>query len=351
MITFVLTMKKVGTCLHKLYVDHDNGMGHPESPERILVLVDSLKEHGLFDKLIRKVPRDATKDEIQLVHQPYHYHRVEATRGRPRVFLDQDTSTCPYTFDAALKAAGGVLTMIDSVMSGEVDIGFPLVRPPGHHAETDRSMGFCIFNNVAVGAAYALKEHGVKRVLIVDWDLHHGNGTEHIFNNRPEVLYFSTHQHPYYPGSGAADDIGFDSAKGYTINVPLTPTMGDAEYMKIFSEILTPVIDQFEPGLILVSAGFDTYVDDPLGGMKVTPQGFAQQARFLKEKAEQYCDGRIVYVLEGGYSMEGLWLTARTVFEELMEITRTDLGDLEAETKADKVIGMVKGIQSPYWDF
>ncbi len=344
-------MKRVCVFLDKLFVDHNNGPGHPEAPERILTIVDSLKEHNLFDRLLRITPRNATKEEITLVHQPAHYYRIEATRGKPRVFLDADTSTCPVSFDAALKAAGATLQAADGVMKGEFDIGFPLVRPPGHHAESDRAMGFCLFNNVAIGAAYVLKNYDVRRVLIVDWDLHHGNGTQHIFNNSPHVLYFSTHQYPYYPGTGDATEVGFERGEGYTINVPLTPTMGDTEYIKIFSEILTPVIDQYRPQFIMVSAGFDTYVHDPLGGMNVTPKGFAQQTRFLKEKAEQYCTGRIVYVLEGGYNLDGLWLSTKTVFEELLELTRTDFGDLDAPTRADSVIDHVKSIQSKYWKF
>ncbi|MEE9253089.1 MAG: histone deacetylase [Thermodesulfobacteriota bacterium] len=344
-------MKKVGIVLDKLYVDHNNGPGHPECPERLLVMIDALKENDLLDKLVRIEPRDATEKEITLVHQPIHYRRMEATKGKPRVFLDSDTSTCPISFDAALRAAGGMVTAVDAVMAGDIDIGFPLVRPPGHHAETDRAMGFCLFNNVAVGAAHAVKNHDLDRILIVDWDLHHGNGTEHMFNNRRDILYFSTHQHPYYPGTGAFTDVGFDRGAGYTINVPLTPIMGDAEYMKIFNEILTPVIEQYEPEMILVSVGFDTYENDPLGGMNVTPSGFAQQTRFLKEKAQQYCDGRIVYVLEGGYDLDGLWLSTRSVFEELLELNTTDYGDLDAETKADGIIERVEKTLSDYWKF
>ncbi|MCH8028899.1 MAG: histone deacetylase [Candidatus Dadabacteria bacterium] len=344
-------MKKVGIVLDKLYVDHNNGPGHPECPERLLVMIDALKENDLLDKLVRIEPRDATEKEITLVHQPIHYRRMKATKGKPRVFLDSDTSTCPISFDAALRAAGGMVTAVDAVMAGDIDIGFPLVRPPGHHAETDRAMGFCLFNNVAVGAAHAVKNHDLDRILIVDWDLHHGNGTEHMFNNRRDILYFSTHQHPYYPGTGAFTDVGFDRGAGYTINVPLTPIMGDAEYMKIFNEILTPVIEQYEPEMILVSVGFDTYENDPLGGMNVTPSGFAQQTRFLKEKAQQYCDGRIVYVLEGGYDLDGLWLSTKSVFEELLELNTTDYGDLDAETKADGIIGRVEKTLSDYWKF
>jgi len=344
-------MKRISAFLDKLSVDHDNGPGHPESPERIIAMVDSLQEHGIFDKLIKIPPRDATKEEITLVHQPGYYYKIEATRGKPRVFLDADTTTCPVSFDAARRAAGAVLEAVDRVMAGELDIAFPLIRPPGHHAESDRAMGFCLFNNVALGAVYAIRNYDIKRILIVDWDLHHGNGTQHLFSNMREVLYFSTHQFPYYPGTGDAAEVGVEKGEGHTINVPLTPNMGDAEYIKIFNEILTPVIDQYCPEMVLVSAGFDTYVDDPLGGMKVTSQGYAQQARFLKEKAEEYCGGKIIFVLEGGYNLDGLWLSTKAVFDELFEVTKTDFGELDAHTRADDVIAHVKSIHSKYWKF
>jgi acetoin utilization deacetylase AcuC-like enzyme len=344
-------LKRISVFLDKLFVEHNNGPGHPESPERILAIVDSLKEHGIFERLVKLPPRDATQEEITMVHTPSYYYKIQSTRGKPRVFLDADTSTCPVSFDAAVRAAGAVLSAVDSVMDGTLDIGFPLVRPPGHHAEADRAMGFCLFNNVAIGAAHAMRRWGLKRILIVDWDLHHGNGTQRTFYNVPEVLYFSTHQYPHYPGTGSVGEVGVDRGEGYTINVPLHPGMGDREYIKIFSEILGPVCSQFEPELVLVSVGFDTYVEDPLGGMEVTPDGFAMQARYLKEKAEEYCSGRIVYVLEGGYNLEGLWLSAKSVFEELFGLAKTDYGNLGAPTKADSIIEHVKEVHSKYWKF
>ena len=342
-------MKKVSVFLDKLFVDHDNGPGHPESPHRILVIADSLRENGFMDRLVKYPPRDATKEEITRVHQPSYYYRLEATRSRPRVWLDADTSTCPVSFDAARRAAGAVLEAVDRVTAGELDVGFPMVRPPGHHAETDRAMGFCLFNNVAVGAAHALAERGLSKVAVLDWDLHHGNGTQHIFNNRKEVLYISTHQYPYYPGTGAAEEVGFDAGEGYTVNVPLNPTMGDHEYMKVFHKIVGPVLDQYEPDLIMVSAGFDTYEGDPLGGMNVTPRGFAQQTRFMLDKARELCDGRVVFVLEGGYDLDGLWLSTKAVFDEIYDTTRTEPGDVEAPSKADPIIEHVLRIQSKYW--
>lgn len=344
-------MTKLGIVLDKLYFDHDNGMGHPESQERLFAIVDMLRETRLLEEVVGIEPRDATKEEITLVHDPKYFDLIQSTKGKIRVFLDPDTSTCPVSFNAAVRAVGGMLDATDKVMKGEVDIAFPLVRPPGHHAERNRAMGFCLFNNVAVGAAYASKVYGVKRILIVDWDLHHGNGTQNMFYDSSEVLYFSTHQYPYYPGTGSVNEVGVQNGFGYTINVPIHPGMGDKEYIKIFFEILKPVIEQYKPELILISAGFDTYFGDPLGGMGVSPKGFAQMTRFLKEMAESYCSGKLVLILEGGYNLEGLWESTKAVIEELLEKNKTDYGDLTVETKVDPIIERVKKVQSVFWTF
>jgi len=344
-------MEKLGIVIDKLYVDHDNGMGHPESQERLLAIIDMLRHTKLWEEVERIEPRDATKDDITLVHDPKYYDFVLTTKGRPRVFLDPDTSTCPVSFDAAVRAAGGMLSAIESVLRGEVASSFPLVRPPGHHAEKNRAMGFCLFNNVAVGAAYLLKSYQFNRILIVDWDLHHGNGTQNMFYHSSQVLYFSMHQYPYYPGTGGINEIGTEGGAGYTINVPLPAGMGDREYMKIFSSILGPVIDQYKPEFILVSAGFDTYFEDPLGGMKVTPKGFARMTRFLREAAKKHCGGKIVYILEGGYNLDGLWLSTKEVIEELLGKKKTDYEDMSERTKADGIIESLKKVQSPYWEF
>jgi len=344
-------MAKVGIVLDKLYVDHDNGMGHPESQERILAIVDMLKFTKLFDEVVRIEPRDATKEEITLVHTPEHYDNIASTKGRPKVFLDADTSTCPVSFDAALRAAGGMISAIDSVLSKEVDRAFPLVRPPGHHAEADRAMGFCLFNNVAVGAAYLTEVKGLERVLVIDWDIHHGNGTQHIFYDTSKVLYFSTHQYPFYPGTGAAEEVGSGEGKGYTVNVPMEPGMGDDEFIRIFEEILKPIIDQYKPEFILVSAGFDIYFEDPLGGMKVSPEGFAKLTRLLTDEADKICDGKIVFLLEGGYNLDGLWISTKEVIEELLDKKKTEYKLSVSETNADSLIDKIKKIYSDYWDF
>jgi len=344
-------MAKVGIVLDKLYVDHDNGPGHPETHERILAIVDMLNYTNMMNEVVRIVPRDATKEEITLVHTPEHYDKIAATKGKHRVFLDADTTTCAVSFDAALRAAGGTIAAIDSVLSGEVDRAFPIVRPPGHHAEADRPMGFCLFNNVAVGAAYLTEVKGLERVLVIDWDVHHGNGTQHIFEDSSKVLYFSSHQFPFYPGTGAAEEVGTGEGKGYTVNVPLEPGMEDNEFIKIFDEILKPVIEQYKPEFILVSAGFDIFFDDPLGGMKVTPEGFAKLTRQLTDQADRVCNGNIIFLLEGGYNLDGLWICTKEMLEELLDKKRSEYDIGNVETKADKLIENIKNIFSDYWDF
>lgn len=344
-------MPKVGIVLDKLYVDHDNGMGHPESQDRLLAIVDMLNFTKLMDEVVRIAPRDATKEEITLVHTPEHYDKMASTSGKPKVFLDADTSTCPVTFDAAVRASGGMLSAIDSVLAGEVDRAYPLVRPPGHHAEADRPMGFCLFNNVAVGAAYLTRVKGLSRVLVVDWDLHHGNGTQHMFYDDPSVLYFSTHQYPYYPGTGGLEEKGKGEGEGYNINVPLPTGMGDNDFLKIFTEILGPVIEQYKPEFILVSAGFDTYFEDPLGGMKVTPEGFSRMTRFLTDCADKHSKGNIVFILEGGYNLDGLWISNKEVVEELLDKKKSDYSVLEDTPQVDSIIENVKKEYSAYWDF
>ena len=344
-------MAKVGIVLDKLYVDHDNGPGHPETFERILAIVDMLNFTKMMNEVVRIVPRDATKEEITMVHTPEHYDKIASTKGKPKVFLDADTSTSAASFDAAVRAAGGTISAIDSVLNGEVDRAFPIVRPPGHHAEADRPMGFCLFNNVAVGAAYLTEVKGLERLLVIDWDVHHGNGTQHIFEENPKVLYFSTHQFPFYPGTGAAHEVGRGEGEGYTVNVPLNPEMGDNEFIKIFDEILRPIIEQFQPQFILVSAGFDIFFEDPLGGMRVTPEGFAKLTRQLTDQADNVCNGNIIFLLEGGYNLDGLWISTKEMLEELLDKKRSDYSIGDAETKADQVIEDTKKILSNYWKF
>jgi acetoin utilization deacetylase AcuC-like enzyme len=228
------------------------------------------------------------------------------TRDADQTYLDNDTVTSPESADVALLAVGGVLVALDAVMSGEVSNAFAFVRPPGHHAKPDKAMGFCLFNNVAIAALHAIRTRDLERVLIVDFDLHHGNGTQKAFYTSPEVLYISTHQWPHYPGTGSLEEVGRDAGEGFTLNAPMPAGMGDAEYVAMFRSIIGPVSREFAPQLVLVSAGFDAYYKDPLGSMGLTERGYAAVTREILAVADACCEGKAVFALEGGYHLPGI---------------------------------------------
>jgi acetoin utilization deacetylase AcuC-like enzyme len=303
-------MAKTGIVRDERYLEHDMGSYHVENPQRLVHIYRALDELDI--PLEEITPRAATREEITAVHDPQYVDHIAATAGQSAVYLDADTSTSARSYEVSLLAAGGFLAAIDAVIGDLAANAFALVRPPGHHAERNRAMGFCIFNNIAVGARYALSAHGLERILIVDWDLHHGNGTQKTFYEDPQVLYFSTHQYPYYPGSGHYIETGEGPGKGYTVNVPLSTGYGDADYANILRHILRPIALAYQPQLILVSAGFDIYRQDPLGGMDVTEEGFARLIDIIMDVADSVCEGRLVVTLEGGYHLEG---QARSVVE------------------------------------
>jgi len=290
---------------HEVFLEHDPGFGHPESPERLRVIHAALDQPAAQVGLIFPDFAPATAAELALNHTRPHIARVAATAGQTYAMLDPDTLTSPRSYEAACLAAGAAIAGVRLVMTGAVKNGFALVRPPGHHAEADHTSGFCLFNNIAIAARYALDKLGAGRILIVDWDLHHGNGTQHSFYDTDQVLYFSTHQYPCFPGSGGVHEIGQGAGEGYTVNVPLPGGQDDRAYARIFRELLCPVARQFHPDLMLVSAGFDIYQDDPLGTMAVTVQGFAYLTRLLMRLAAELCQERLLLVLEGGYHLTG----------------------------------------------
>jgi len=312
---------KTGVVTDKRFMDHDMGAFHVESPRRIEVLNRMLDEDPPIPYLTIE-PRPATEDELGWVHEEGYIDYVRSTVGRT-VPLDMDTTAGPKTFDTALLAAGGVLRALDLIMDGTVPNAFALIRPPGHHAEASRARGFCVFNNVAIGAEHLVRAYGLRRVLVVDWDLHHGNGTELAFYSRRDVLYFSTHQTPLYPGSGAARDFGDGEGLGYNLNVPLLAGKGDADFLHIFERILAPVAARFKPEFILVSAGFDIAAGDLLGGMAVTPAGFGLLTASLLAMAERTAAGRLALVLEGGYDLRALRDGVREVLKTLAKRDRT----------------------------
>ncbi|MEW5902546.1 MAG: histone deacetylase [Acidobacteriota bacterium] len=297
---------KTGIVRDWRYAEHRMGDYHPESPERIRIIYEMLEREKIFADCQHIPPRPATEQEIEFIHSPEYFAQIKETAGKERVYLDPDTSTSPRSYEVALLAAGGLLAAADEIMEGKIRNAFALVRPPGHHAEASQARGFCIFNNVAIAAQHLIQKHGLARILIVDWDLHHGNGTQNSFNSRDDVLYFSTHQFPYYPGSGHWSEVGSGRGEGFTVNVPLSAGKEDADYVFIFERLLSPIAMAYRPGFILVSAGFDIYAGDPLGGMMVSAEGFGALTSLLLDLAEQTAGGRILLTLEGGYNLLGL---------------------------------------------
>jgi len=346
--------KNTGIVKDQRYLRHGPDIGHPESPQRLVSIYEMLDNPDMVLKFTGVDAIKATREELERVHRPALIDAVAATAGRSMSMLDPDTVATPETYEIARLAAGGMLSAIDAVVSKKADNAFALVRPPGHHADADRAAGFCIFNNVAIGARHAMALHKMERILIVDWDLHHGNGTQDIFYQDRRVLFFSTHQYPYYPGTGAMGEMGRGEGLGYTLNVPLRPGADDAFYIRIFQELLSPVALAFKPEIILVSAGFDTYFADPLGEMKVTPEGFAALTRILLNLAQACSGGRLVLVLEGGYHVQGLAECVRAVLLELLEETRVTEETLNrmatgADDKAKALIGQARKQFEPYW--
>lgn len=348
-------MPQTGIVKDSRYLEHRADGYHPESHQRLEALYTMLEEPGMKGSYQAIEPRMAKQEEIELIHSPSYINLVASTAARSMTMLDPDTYSCAKSYETARLAVGGTLSAVDRIMKGEVQNAFALIRPPGHHAESNRAMGFCLFNNVAIAASYALKAHRIGRALIIDWDLHHGNGTQHSFYERADVLYFSTHQYPYYPGTGFFSETGSGAGKGFTVNVPLAAGPGDGEYFRIFEGILEPIALEFKPEMVFVSAGFDIYHRDPLGGMQVTPRGFANLAKIILEVADQICQGRVVFVLEGGYHLEGLRDSVREVLKAMRGDILKDGRESEIRSLADPhlidpILKKVKEAQKPFWN-
>jgi len=347
-------LRKTGIIEDRRYLLHMAGFSHPESPERLAGIYEMLDNPAMSWKFTHIEAREATHDEIAIVHSPSYIDFIASTEGKDIVMLDADTMTSPDTYSIAKLAVGGVCNAVDQVLDGSVDNAFAFVRPPGHHAGKENAAGFCIFNNIAIAAMHAILKHRLKRVMIVDWDLHHGNGTQSIFYKDPRVLYFSAHQYPYYPGTGSMQEIGQGKGEGYTINVPMQSGATDASYVNIFRKILEPVAMEYKPQLVLLSAGFDAYFNDPLGGMRITPDGFAALTRILLDIADKCCKGRFVSVLEGGYNVAGLAKSAKCVLEEMLDenhFSQEKFSALEQDIDedTDRLIRQVISIIRPFW--
>jgi len=300
-------MGRLAYFYHPLFEAHDPGAGHPESPQRLRHIQENLEKSGIFSRLSRVSPEPAPIEIIGKVHSAVYISHILSHRGMEHKILDEgDTIVNAHSVDAALLAAGAVISAVDLVYRDDFDKVFCAVRPPGHHAEADRAMGFCIFNNIAIGARYARDHYNVKRILILDWDLHHGNGTQHIFYADPDVLYLSLHQFPYYPGTGKPGETGEGEGLDYTINLPLPAGSDDAVYLRTLEHGLEQTEKVMQPELIMISAGFDAHESDPLGAMQVTTEGFYKMTEQVCLFAQKHCQGRIISVLEGGYSHPGL---------------------------------------------
>ncbi|MDW7771412.1 MAG: histone deacetylase [Desulfobulbaceae bacterium] len=310
-------MRRTAVYRDELFLEHKPGFGHVESPERLRVIYDELDKGEAGRHFVYPSFGPAPPDIISLNHSPRHVRRVAETRGQKHDYLDADTQTSSRSFEAACLAVGALIDGMNRIADKEFDNCFCLVRPPGHHAEYDRSMGFCLFNSIAVAARWALKNLGLERIFIMDWDLHHGNGTQHSFYDTDRIFYCSTHQYPHYPGTGSVIENGEGKGEGFTLNIPLPGGQGDLDYARIFRELIVPVARQYQPQFVLVSCGFDIYGGDPLGAMRVSPAGFAAMTRFMLSLAEEVCGGKLLITLEGGYNMTGMKEGGLAVLSEL----------------------------------
>lgn len=341
-------MARTGVVVDQEYLKHFAGESHPERPERIQVLLDLAGGLG-SEKFQLLPPKAASRADIEYTHGADHVRLVESTSKVNRYALDGDTITCRDSFGVGLLAVGGFLTLLDSIAAREVRNGFALVRPPGHHALRNRAMGFCLFNTMAIGAEYLKRAHGANKILIMDWDVHHGNGTQDAFYDDPSVLFISTHQFPFYPGSGAVNEVGAGAGEGYTINVPLPAGCANTEYLQVFQDVVVPAAEKFKPQWILVSAGFDPHRRDPLGGMGVSEEGFAAMARKLLMLAERFADARIALLLEGGYDLAGLRNSVAAVLSELQAQKASEGERLPlAESKVEPVIRRILQVHEKY---
>ena len=298
---------KTGFVYHDRFLDHDTGPGHPECAKRLKAITNHLKEIKLWQQLQHLIIDEAPEEWLLLAHSLEHLKHLRQVCSQGMTTLDSgDTCSCSESYNIALLAAGGVLAATDAVMNGLLQNIFCAVRPPGHHAERDKAMGFCLLNNVAVAARYAQRKYNAERVAIIDWDVHHGNGTQHIFYDDKSVLYISTHQYPFYPGTGSRSERGIGEGEGYTVNIPMFAGSGEQEFIEVFTKEVIPSIESYHPDLIFISAGFDAHRDDPLANLELTEESFAKLTSIVAETAAKVCNGHIISILEGGYNLTAL---------------------------------------------
>ncbi|MDD3717349.1 MAG: histone deacetylase [Actinomycetota bacterium] len=338
-----------------IYMEHDTGYGHPERPERLQTTMQVMEQSGLSEKVRIISPRDASVEEIGLVHPRKYIDKVRKTAESGGGWLDPDTHVGVRSYDAALKSAGAVLEGLERIFSGDIDNAFCLVRPPGHHATEERGMGFCLFNNNAIAARFAIKEFGIRRVFILDWDAHHGNGLQDIFYDDNKVLYVSLHQYPHYPGTGSTSELGIGAGEGFTINFPLPARSGEEVYLAAFDQVIAPIVRTYQPELVLISAGYDGHFSDQLCSMLLRGNSYAEMAMRLKGMAEEYCGGKMMAALEGGYNLVGIAISiTNTIAVMAGEEVRLE-EDVDIETihpssrRGMEIVESTRETLSEYW--
>jgi acetoin utilization deacetylase AcuC-like enzyme len=311
-------MSKTAVIWDERMTYHEMGYLHPESPRRLIAINDVLKGDGVGREVVRVDPRPATVEEIGLIHDEHYIERIKGTDGKDVVHLDPDTSTNRFTWEAAILAAGGTIVCAEKVASGEFSNAFAFVRPPGHHSERGKAMGFCVFNNVAVAAEWLIRNKKCERVAILDFDVHHGNGTQRAFYKRADVFFASVHRYPFYPGTGSAEEAGEGAGKGFNFNIPLDGGAHDDDFLRAVDAMLKK-FEKFAPEFLLVSAGFDAHKLDPLGGMEMTTEGYGRIMQELVDFASATCKGKLVAVLEGGYNLQALRESVETQLEVMVQ--------------------------------
>lgn len=341
---------KYGIVLDSIFTRHNTPAGHPERPQRIEAILQAVQGWTPSGQLVRVAPLPAQEEWILAVHTHRHWQSIQDTAGQAVSQLDPDTYTSPDSFETATLAAGSAVALTDELLQGKIDSGFALIRPPGHHAESNRVMGFCLFNNVAVAADWALRNSTMEKVAIVDFDVHHGNGTQEIFYARSDVLYLSAHQYPFYPGTGHFNQLGKGQGEGFTVNFPLRAGAGNPFYRDLFSDLVLPIVRQFDPQLILVSAGYDAHKNDPLAGMNLDVEGFGQLVTLLNALAQEVCEGRILFVLEGGYNLKALSEAVVCTMDTSMAPKTFQIGKKEHTEEYLSYREQARRVFSPYWD-
>ncbi len=344
-------MHAVGIVRDPLFKRHENGPYHPERPSRLEAIDEMLAAFEYRHRLHELTPRDATHEEVARVHSAEYIARIADSRRRETTYLDPDTTAGPWSYAAALRAAGGCITAADAVLDGEVESAFVFARPPGHHAEPDRAMGFCLFNSVATAAAHAVAGRGLQRVAVLDWDVHHGNGTSYSFYDRTDILVISLHQSPLFPGTGATSETGTGPGTGYSINVPLPPGKRDEEYLMIFESVVLPALRWYRPQLIIVSSGYDADSRDPIAGMELSSEAFGSMTTALCDSVASELGAKLLFVLEGGYSpaalQEGVEHTIRALLGERYRTTVDRVSPDASEI--DSIVSTLRTAHNERW--